>query len=111
MSCWCEFKDDTLFFKTNKLTCAILTKDEDDNVYRPKGNLSEFYENLKNKLKCSMYFDCKNKTMTISYPNYDYDYDSNDNVKFEFDGVTVIVAYDSCFDKVRKFLKQFQFVM
>ena len=117
MSCWCEceFKNDTLFIFSNKLTCAILTKDEDDNIYRPKGNLSEFYENLKNKLKCTMNFDCKNKTMTISYPHYNYNYNynsnSNINVKFEIDGVTMIVEYDSCFETICEFLKQFQFVM
>ena len=111
MSCCCEFKDDTLFFKSNKLTCAILTKDEDDNIYRPKGNLSQFYEKLKNKLDCSMDFDCKNKTMTISYPHYNHNYNSNKNVKFEIDGVTMIVEYDSCFEEICEFLKQFQFVM
>lgn len=111
MSCWCEFKDDTLFFKSREITCAIITKDEDDNIYRPKGNLSEFYENLKNKETCKMDFDCKNKIMTISYPEYDTDYYSRKNIKFDVDGAIMLVSYDSCFEAMCEFLKQFQFVM
>ena len=109
MSCWCEFKNDTLYFGGNKLACEILTKDEDDNTYRPKGNLSEFYENLKNRLPCEIYFDSKDKIMTISYPKYYFS--SKENVKFEINGVIIIVSYDSCFEAICKFLKQFQFVM
>ncbi len=114
--CECEFKEDTLFFKSSKLACTILTKDEDDNIYRPAGNLSEFYENLKNKSKCKINFDCKNKSMTISYPEYDFNWQSNyddhrQNVKFEMDGVIIIVSYDSCFEAICEFLKQFQFTM
>ena len=111
MSFWCEFKDDTLLFKSNKLTCEILTKDDDDNIYRPKGNLSEFYENLKNKSPCTINFDNKDKIMTISYPEYGYGFNSKDNVKFEINGVIIIVSYDLCFEAICEFLKQFQFVM
>lgn len=111
MSCWCEFKDDTIYFKSNKLTCAIFTKDEDDNIYRPKGNLVEFYANLKNKLECTMYFDCKDKNMKISYPEYDHNFSSKKHVKFEINGVIILVEYDSCFDAICEFLKQFQFIM
>ena len=109
MSYWCEFKNDTLFFGSNKLACEIFTKDEDDNIYRPKGNLSEFYENLKNKSECTMNFDSKDKIMTISYPKYNNN--SKDNIKFEINGIIIIASYDSCFEAICEFLKQFQFVM
>ncbi len=108
---YCEFKDDTIIFKNNKLICEISTKDEDDNIYRPKGCLSDFYENLKNKLQCQMDFDSGNKMMTISYPAYHYDLYGMENVKFEINGVMMIVSYDLCFEAICEFLKQFQFTM
>lgn len=86
-------------------------KDEDDNMYRPKENLSDFYENLKNKSTCTMNFDCKKKKMTISYPEWDYDYNCKNYVKFNIDGVIMLVSYDSCFEALCEFLKQYQFVM
>lgn len=107
---WCEFKDDSFIFKSNKMVCTIITKD-DENIYRPKGNLSVFYENLKNNLPCTMNFDYNNKNMTISYPAYNYDFYSKENVKFEIDGVNIIVSYDNCFEAICDFLKQFQFIM
>ena len=60
-----------LFFKSNKLICKINTKDE-DHMYRPNGNLSEFYENLRDKLPCKIIFDNKDNMMTIFYPKYEY---------------------------------------
>lgn len=86
-------------------------KDEDDNMYRPKENLSDFYENLKNKSTCTMNFDCKKKKMTISYPEWDFDYNSKEYVKFDIDGLIMFITYDSCFEEICAFLKQFQFIM
>lgn len=109
MSLRCEFKEDTLCFNSNKFNCSIITRDEEGCSYRSKGNLTEFYENLKNKASCTINFDNNNKIMTISYPEYCYDLYPRENVKFEINGVVVIVPYDSCFEAIRDFLKQFQF--
>jgi len=111
MSCWCEFRNDAFIFGSNRLTCKVITKDDEDNIYRPKENLSEFYEKLKNKLECKMSFDCKNKVMTISYPQYDCNYNSRQSVKFEIEDLIITTPYDSCFEAICEFLKQFQFVM
>jgi hypothetical protein len=100
----CEFKNDTFYFKSNKIKCAISTED-----YRPKGNLSEFYHRLKNKLSCTIDFNNNDKMITISYPQYCYDYYSNNNIKIEMDGVIVIVSYDSCFEVICEFLNNFVF--
>jgi hypothetical protein len=91
--------------------CTIIVKDEDDDICRPKGNLSEFYNNLKNKLTCTMNFDNKDKNITISYPNYNFTNYSKENVKFEINGVIITIPYDDCFEAICEFLKQFQFVM
>ena len=109
MSCWCKFEDNAFSFQCNKLTCIVPTKDDDDNIYRPKGNLTEFYENLKNKLKCKMDFDNKDKIITISYPEYTYDH--KELVKFDVNGTTIILPYDLCFEEICEFLKEFQFIM
>jgi hypothetical protein len=89
----------------------IATKDEDNNIYIPKGNLSEFYENLKNKLPCKMNFVDGDKTIIISYPEHYYSLSSRDNVKFTIDKVNILISYDLCFEAICDFLKQFQFVM
>jgi len=110
---WCKFKDDAFIFGSRELTCMIPTKDDEDNIYRPKGNLTEFYENLKNKTECIINFDCKDKNLKISYPHYhpDYSFNHKTNVKFEIDNTIITVSYDVCFDEICEFLKQFKFVM
>lgn len=113
----CTYEDDQFVFQLDNIKCVIATKDEDGNTLRPNGNLSKFYEELRNQFHCEMEFDSKNNILLITYDKCDYFSHYKDvcncdrKVTFSSGNTTISLPHELCFDAICNFLKQFRFVI